>query len=255
MAGRVERVIITGASRGIGLATAKLLSGQGAKVAGIARTADLGVIGPMGAALALDLSVAADAERAIGAAEEAIGPCDALVLAAGVAEHAPITDVDAARIEKHFALNVRAPLLLCRDFARRLEARDAKGTIVLVASTLGIAPARHTSVYAATKGAVIAMTKALAVELAPRVRVNAVAPGVIDTEMTRAPRLRRGESMPTGEALKKRQQEQMDALALLHPLGRVGHAEEVAESIAYLLTAEFATGTVLVLDGGLTAGG
>ena len=249
-------VIVTGASRGIGFSTAEALAARGERVAAIARF-ERGSehVAKFAEPIALDLSRTDHAERAVDAAEAIVGPCDAMVLAAGVAEHAPIEDVDAARIERHFALNVRAPMLMCRALAQRAKARGRPASIVLVASTLGIAPAKRTSVYAATKGAVIAMTKALAVELAPSgVRVNAVAPGVIDTEMTRALRLEPGEQTPTGEERARREAEQMKALAGLAPIGRVGHAHEVAAGILYLLDAELAVGTILVLDGGLTAG-
>jgi NAD(P)-dependent dehydrogenase (short-subunit alcohol dehydrogenase family) len=125
----------------------------------------------------------------------------------------------------------------------------------MVASTLGIAPAKRTGVYAATKGAVIAMTKALAVELAPiGVRVNAIAPGIVDTEMTRALRLERGEAIPRGDERTRREDEQMAAFARMHPIGKVARPTDIAAGILYLLDAQMAAGTVLVLDGGLTAG-
>ncbi len=252
----MSNVIVTGASRGIGFATVEALARRGDRVAAIARF-DRGSeeIAKIAEPVALDLSRSEDAERAVDAAEAAVGPCDAMVLAAGVAEHAPIEEVDAARIERHFAINVRAPLLMCRALARRSKERGTPASIVMVASTLGIAPAKRTSVYAATKGAVIAMTKALAVELAPfGVRVNAIAPGVVDTEMTRTLRLDPGEVMPVGAERARREDAQMAALARLHPIGRVGRPRDVAAGILYLLDAEMAVGTVLVLDGGLTAG-
>lgn len=249
-------VIVTGASRGIGFATAEALAARGDRVAAIARF-ERGSehVAKFADPLALDLSRVEHAERAIASAEALVGHCDAMVLAAGVAEHAAIEEVDAARIDRHFSLNVRAPLLMCRDFAARVRARGTPAAIVMVASTLGIAPAKRTSVYAATKGAVIAMTKALAVELGPfGIRVNAVAPGLIDTEMTRALRLEQGETMPIGEERTRRECEQMRAFAALSPLGRVGRPHDVAAAILYLLDAKIATGTVLVLDAGLTAG-
>jgi NAD(P)-dependent dehydrogenase (short-subunit alcohol dehydrogenase family) len=252
----VSNVIVTGASRGIGFATMEALAARGDRVAAIARF-DGGSehVAKIAEPIALDLSRTEDAERAVDVAESIVGPCSAMVLAAGVAEHAPIEDVSAARIDRHFAINVRAPLLMCRELAKRAKARGTSASIVMVASTLGIAPAKRTSVYAATKGAVIAMTKALAVELAPfGVRVNAIAPGVVDTDMTRALRLEPGEPMPTGAELSRRQDEQMLALAALHPIGHVGSSRGVAAGILYLLDAEDAAGTILVLDGGLTAG-
>ena len=252
----MSTVIVTGASRGIGLATTAALAARGDRVIGIARyEAGSEHVAKIADPLALDLSRTEDAERAVAAAEEIAGPVDAMVLAAGVAEHAPLEEVDAARIERHFALNVRAPLLMCRELAKRAKARGRGASIVMVASTLGIAPAKRTSVYAATKGALIAMTKALALELAPAgVRVNAIAPGVVDTEMTRRLRLEPGEPMPGGAERARREDEQMRALAGLHPIGRVGRPEDVAAGILYLLDAELAVGTILVLDGGLTAG-
>ncbi len=248
--------LVTGASRGIGRAVAEALARRGERVAGVARFERAGEPLPEGVErVALDLSSAADAERAVDAAERAVGPITNMVLAAGVAEHAPIEDVDVARIERHFAINVRAPMLLCRDLARRAKERGEGASIVLVASTLGIAPAKRTSVYAATKGAVIAMTKALAVELAPAgVRVNAIAPGIVDTEMTRRLRLEPGETMPTGEERARREDAQMRAFASFHPTGKVGRPEDVAAGVLYLLDAAQAVGTILVLDGGLTAG-
>ena len=94
-----------------------------------------------------------------------------------------------------------------------------------------------TSVYAATKGAIVALARTLAIDLAPRVRVSCIAPGAVDTEMIRAPR----------------SEESLRELAALHPVGRIGTADEIAEAAEYLLEARFATGTQLVLDGGLTA--
>ncbi len=256
------RAIVTGASGGIGLATSALLSQRGVQVAGIARFGDeaaraafLAATGGRGEILPLDLARVEDCERAVALAEERIGACDWLVCAAGIAEHVELARVDAVSLDRHHAINVRAPFLLARDFGLALRARGQRGAIVMLASTLGIAPAPTTSMYATSKGAVIAMTKALALELAPDgVRVNAIAPGVIETGMTRAPRLAAGEPAPIGDEARARGDAQIRELAKLHPIGRVGRPEEVAEGILYLLSAELAVGTILVLDGGLTAG-
>ena len=160
---------------------------------------------------------------------------DAFVHAAGLGEHRAIADTDDAQVERLFEVNVFAGIDLARQFIRALRDRGDAGNIVFITSTLVDRPAPSTSIYSATKGALTAFTKALAIELArEQIRVNAVAPGIIDTDMIRT----RGDDL--------------QVLAKLHPLGRMGHAHEVASAVSYLLRAEFATGTVLTLDGGLS---
>ncbi|AKF05820.1 SDR family NAD(P)-dependent oxidoreductase [Sandaracinus amylolyticus] len=238
----VESVIVTGASRGIGRATAERLIASGRRVAAVARDAralDALVAGSGGRAVAIDADLASpDALRTVvPRAIEALGDVDALVSCAGIAKHRPLAAIDEALFDEHVALNVRAPLFLSRDLARHLDARDASGAIVHLASTLALQGVAGTSVYAATKGAIVALARTLAIELAPRVRVSCIAPGAVDTEMIRAPR----------------SEESLRELAALHPVGRIGTADEIAEAAEYLLEARFATGTLLVLDGGLTA--
>lgn len=242
MSTAVRTAIVTGASRGIGRAVAERLLAEGRRVAAVARdrrALDALVASSGGRAIAIEADLASpDALRGVlPAAIEAFGEVDALVACAGVARHRPLAAVDEALFDEHFALNVRAPLLLSRDLARHLDERDAEGAIVHLASTLALQGVPHTSVYAATKGAIVALARTLAIELAPRVRVSCVAPGAVDTEMIRAPR--------SEEALRD--------LAALHPVGRIGRPEEIADAVLYLLEARFATGTLLVLDGGLTA--
>jgi NAD(P)-dependent dehydrogenase (short-subunit alcohol dehydrogenase family) len=238
----VRTVLVTGASRGIGRAVAERLLASGRQVAAVARDrsalASL-VAGGGGLAVGIeaDLTSAEGLRTVLPRAIEALGDVDALVSCAGMARHRPLAAVDEALLDEHVALNLRAPLLLSRDLARHLEGRGAEGAIVHLASTLALQGVPGTSVYAATKGAVISLARTLAVELAPRVRVSCVAPGAIDTEMIRAPRSEEG----------------LRELAALHPLGRIGRPEEVAEAVEYLLEARFATGTLLVLDGGLSA--
>ena len=124
---------------------------------------------------------------------------------------------------------------------------------MVLSSTLAMRPAPTTIAYAASKAALIAMVKAAALELAPDgIRVNAVAPGVVETDMTRALRLAPGEPMPLGEEHEARVAAQLDALRRLHPLGRLGTPEEIAEAITFVLDAAWATGSVLTIDGGLT---
>jgi 3-oxoacyl-[acyl-carrier protein] reductase len=239
---RLERVLVTGASRGIGRALAEQLLAAGRHVAAVARDAaslDALVQKSDGRAIALaaDLTRTSDVEHLVARAIDGLGGVDALVACAGIAHHRPLTEIDAAHIDEYHALHVRAPLLLSRDIASHLRERSASGAIVFVSSTLALQGVPHTSAYAASKGALISLTRSLAVELAPHIRVACVAPGVIDTDMIRG----------------TRSDEDVQALAVLHPLGRLGQADEIAEAIRYLLDARFATGTVLVVDGGITA--
>jgi NAD(P)-dependent dehydrogenase (short-subunit alcohol dehydrogenase family) len=136
--------------------------------------------------------------------------------------------------------------------ARDWVAARSGGAIVNVASTLATNPAEGTAAYAASKAALIAWTKSFALELAPhQVRVNAVAPGIIDTDMIHVLRGAEASTLPEAEHA-SRLAAQLAQLAALHPLGRLGTADEVAEAVIYLLDAKFVTGTVLVVDGGLT---
>ena len=121
-----------------------------------------------------------------------------------------------------------------------------------VSSTLSERAAEFTSVYAATKAALNALTRGLALELAPHgIRVNAVLPGGVDTDMLRAPRLRPGESLDEA-ALALRVESQLEALSALHPLGRLGRPDEVADVVVSLLDREWQTGSLVSIDGGLS---
>lgn len=237
-----QRVLVTGASRGIGRALTEQLLETGCQVAAVARdikALDALVQRSDGRAIAVsaDLTRASDVERVVAHAIDGIGAIDALVACAGVAHHRPLSEIDAAHIDEYHALHVRAPHLLARDLAAHLRERNARGAIVFVSSTLAQKGVPDTSAYAASKGALISLTRSLAVELAPLIRVSCVVPGAIDTDMIRT----------------TRSSDDVERLAALHPLGRLGRAEEIADAIRYLLDAKFATGTVLTIDGGITA--
>jgi NAD(P)-dependent dehydrogenase (short-subunit alcohol dehydrogenase family) len=123
---------------------------------------------------------------------------------------------------------------------------------VFISSTLALRPLPTSAVYSAAKAGMLAAMRSLAlVGAARRIRANAVCPGVVDTEMVRAPRLSPGETPPTGEELERRISAQLSTLGALHPLGRLGKAEEVAEAVVHLLAAPWTTGSELVIDGGL----
>lgn len=252
-----ERWLVTGASRGIGRAIALRLATRASVIATVRSDDDARSLalesGGRIASLRVELSDRAARARVVPDAERSFGPLDGLVHAAGLGEHRLLEHVDHAQMDRHFEVNVFAALDLVQSLARSLRGRRAAGSVLLVTSTLADRPAPGTTVYGATKGALTSMTRTLALELASdRIRVNALAPGVIDTDMVRTPRLAPGEAMPVGEARVAREAAQLAELARLHPIGRVGRPEEVAEAADFLLHAEFATGTVLVLDGGLS---
>ncbi len=196
--------------------------------------------------LAADVGTDAGRRAIVAAAGE--GPVDALVQAAGVIRYEGVGAIDVGSVEEQCATNFVGPMLLAQALVPAL--RRARGSIVNVASTLAIRPAPLTATYSATKAAMLAWTRVFAAELAPEVRVNAVAPGVVDTEMVRQVRLAPGEAPPADPAA--RIEEQLAFLRTLHPLGRLGVPDDVARAVVYLLDASWVTGTVLTVDGGLT---
>jgi NAD(P)-dependent dehydrogenase (short-subunit alcohol dehydrogenase family) len=224
--------LITGAGSGIGAAVARLLAAEGAEVI----VADLfpeAVAEELGAqAVVLDVRHEAEVEFAMG-------DLDVLVNCAGIGSttNAPETTLDIW--ENVFAVNARGTFLCCKYAIPGMAARGG-GSIVNIASVAALVGLRNRAAYCASKGAVVSLTRALAVDhVADGIRVNAVAPGTVDSPWVR----RLVEDV--GESL--------DALRARQPMGRLGTPEEIAEAVAYLAAAEFVTGSVLVIDGGLTA--
>lgn len=238
------RVLVTGASRGIGRAVAQRLHGEGHVLALSARGGpNLAAVlaeTPGSHGLPADLLLTADAEALVGRAVAALGGLDALVCCAGIVHYASALETGTRELAEQLQLNTIAPFLLSQQAGRHLAAAGG-GSIVHVASTLGVRPAPDTAGYAASKAALISLTRSFALELGPSdVRVNAIAPGVVDTDMIRVAR-RPGVDVAA----------QLQELAALHPLGRLGQPAQVAEAVSYLLGARFVTGSVLTLDGGL----
>ena len=184
--GRVA--IVTGASSGIGKRTAELLAERGARVAILARSAEAlrAIAGERMLAVPGDVSIPEDVERLFAETEARFGPCDLLVNNAGIIDPAPLVDTTPDRWRRMFTVNVEAVYLACRRALPSMLARGA-GTIVNVASISGVpGPDKFPGwvSYCASKGAVISLTEALAVEVKSRgVRVNAVSPGSVDTPM------------------------------------------------------------------------
>lgn len=246
-----RRVVITGAASGIGRATAHAFARDGALVALLdnasERLESVQAELPGNGHLAIETDVASPAAvaRAFAQIREKFGHLDVLVNNAGINPTAPSSvEIDEALYDRVMDVNVKG-LFFCTQAAMPLL-RDAAGAaIVNMASVSGMIGWGGTSVYSASKGAVIGLTRFHAAELAPRgIRVNAVCPGSIRTPMVEAVFA----NVPDADAA-------WASTAALHPLGRVGTADEVADAIMYLASAKssFVTGTCLVIDGGLTA--
>lgn len=240
------RVLVTGASRGIGHATARAILRQGGRVIAVARNAPkleaLRAEAPDRVhTVTADLSDTAVLPGVVHDAAAPFGGLDGLVNCAGIARYQKVGAISLEAVEAQLRVNLVAPLFLAQEAAKHIP---AGGAIVNVSSTLAVRVAPTTAVYAATKAALDSITKTLAVELAPaRIRVNAVLPGVVDTDMVRAPRDESGETSV---------EQQLESLRMLHPLGRLGQPEEIAEAIVGLLDHPWQTGSLVIVDGGLS---
>lgn len=248
-------VIVTGATRGIGRATVQAILARGGRVVAIAR--DQEALSALEAsepnrirALSVDLEDPARVTEAAQHAIDAFGSVDGLVNCAGVARYESVGSIGLESIEAQLRVNLVAPLLLSQAIASHL--RNRGGSIVNVSSTLSQHVAPQTVVYAATKAALNTLTKGLALELAGAgVRVNAVLPGGVKTDMLRTPRLHPGETLDP-EELEARLEARLAAFASLHPLGRLGTPEEVAAVIVGVLDQTWQTGSLVTIDGGLS---
>jgi NAD(P)-dependent dehydrogenase (short-subunit alcohol dehydrogenase family) len=243
-------IVVTGGSRGIGRAAAKLSGARGWSVAvnylgnaGAAgeTIADIERVGGRAIAVQGDVAVEADIVRLFDAAEKAFGPVDALVNNAGILGPAmPLVDMTVERMKRIFDTNVLGSYLAAREAARRMaRSRGGRGGVIInlssAAARLG-APNEFVD-YAGSKGAMDSMTAGLAKELGPEgIRVNAIRPGMIDTE------IHASGGKPDRAA----------TMGALTPLGRAGTADEVAEAIVWLISdaASYVHGAILDVSGG-----
>lgn len=233
--------LITGAGTGIGLATAVMMAAHGASVVlvdidrlALARAVDvLGVPPKRVLSIAADVSDAQACDHAVTQAAERFGGIDFLVHCAGVYPEATIADTTDAAWQRLMGINLNGTFFLCR--AAQSQLRDG-GAVVLLASLAAHRGSYAHAAYAATKGAILSFARSLALELAPRVRVNTVSPGIIQTAMTRDLIGQKGEQ-----------------LLAATPLGRHGTADDIAGTIAFLCSplAAFVTGETLQVNGGL----
>jgi NAD(P)-dependent dehydrogenase (short-subunit alcohol dehydrogenase family) len=245
-----KRVLVTGSSRGIGFEIAKAFLDAGACVAIHGSTeqsvgAAMEKLGDNERAIAApgNIGTVAGCESAVGTAIEAFGGLDILVNNAGVGAGRPIADCDEAMWDAHADVNLKGLFFCCR--AAIPELRKSKGNIVNIASDAGLMGVPGITVYCGTKGGVVNMSRAMALEIAPDVRVNCICPGYVDTDMIRVSVKKR----PDPEAAWKR-------MIDYAPLKRIASPEEIAHAVLYLASyeARFITGTSLAIDGGSTAG-
>ncbi|MEM7135398.1 MAG: SDR family oxidoreductase [Myxococcota bacterium] len=250
------RVLVTGASRGIGRATARKILERGGRVVAVgrddAKLEEVRALAPDRVRVVVtDLGRTDALGKLADAAVAAFDGLDGLVNCAGVARYESVGAISRDAVDLQVRINWLAPLFLSQYVAENLQGRG--GAIVNVSSTLSERAAATTAVYAATKAALNAITKTLALELAAsRIRVNAVLPGVVDTEMVRAPRRGPGDPPLEGPDLDAEVQAQLDSLRALHPLGRLGQPDEIADVILGLLDHPWQTGSLVVVDGGLS---
>lgn len=241
---------VTGGASGIGAATARRLALEGASVAILDRDGpgaetlaeELRAGGARAAGYIVDVADASAVEACLTAAEADLGPLHALVVSAGIAERRRFLELEVEEWRRVLEVNLTGVFVCAQAAARRMVAAGRGGAIVNVSSVAGLAGVRNRTAYGASKHGVVGLTKVMALDLAPyRIRVNAVAPGAIETPLT-APLLAREEAGAQ--------------VAAAYPLGRWGQADEVAELIVFLASerATFVTGVTVPIDGGLLAG-
>ncbi len=245
--------LITGGASGIGRTTALLFAREGATIALADVNADAGQhvadeITQSGGRVffaTIDVTQAADCQRLVELAIREFGQIDILFNNAGIIRRATVLDLSEDDWDRVMAVNVKSIYLLSREVIPHMQ-KAGGGTIINTASGWGLAGGAKAAVYCASKGAVVLLTKAMAVDHGPQqIRVNCICPGDTDTGMLRI------EAQQLGE-----ENSRFLAEAAKRPLGRVGTPDEIAQAVLYLASdaSSFVTGTALVVDGGGLAG-
>jgi 2-dehydro-3-deoxy-D-gluconate 5-dehydrogenase len=248
-----KRAIVTGGARGIGLAISYRLAEAGASVliadvdAKAAEEACLAFkdCGKKPIAVQCDISVEGDVRMMVDFAVDNMGGIDILVNNAGIYPRKPLAETSAADLERVMGINLKGTFLCSREAARNMTKQNTGGSIINIVSIGAVHPSRDgLAAYESSKGAVLTMTKSLALELAPNdIRVNAIAPGGILTE-----------GVMTGgyDATSAQGKAQLKAFMARMPLGRMGRPDDVAGVALFLASslADYMTGTVITVDGG-----
>jgi NAD(P)-dependent dehydrogenase (short-subunit alcohol dehydrogenase family) len=248
-----KTAVITGGASGIGRATALLFAQQGAAVtivdlnqaAGLEVEREVSLAGGRAIFERADVTSASDCRRVIQRSVREFGGIHVLFNNAGIIRRASVTEISEDDWDTVMAVNVKSIFLMSREVIP-IMAKAGGGSIVNMASGWGLAGGARAAVYCASKGAVVLLTKAMAIDHGgQRIRVNCICPGDTDTAMLR------GEAQQLGDA-----EDRFLADAAKRPLGRVGTPEEIAQAALYLASdaSSFVTGTALVVDGGGLAG-
>ncbi len=250
--------VVTGAGQGIGRSIALKLAADGLDIVvadlsfqqekGAAVVAEIEALGRKGVFVAADVSVKADVEAAVKAAEEQLGGFDVIVNNAGIAQVKPILEITAEDLDKIFRINVNSVVFGIQAAAESFIRRGVPGRVISAASIAAIKGFPILGAYSASKFAVRGITQAAAQELAPRgITVNAYAPGIVGTGMWEVidERLSEINGKPRGANLK----ENVDTIAL----GRIETPEDVAGVVSFFASANagYVTGQVLLVDGGM----
>jgi len=244
LAGKVA--VVTGASKGIGAAIAKALGAEGAAVVvnyssskadgeGVAK--EIAALGGKAVALQASLAKPEETERLFVESNKVFGPVDILVNNAGIYEFSPLEKVTPEHFHKHFNLNVLGLLLASQAAAKQFD--GSGGSIINVSSVVSTLAVPEAAVYSGTKGAVDAITRSLAAELGPRrIRVNAIRPGMVETEGTRSAGIAESEMRKQVEAQT--------------PLRRIGQPQDIAGAAVFLASddSSWITGETFVISGG-----
>lgn len=242
--------VVTGGAKGIGAATAALLASEGVivviadidAVEGLKTIARIGEAGGESTFVEADVSSRDGAEAAVAHSYDTFGRIDILVSNAGIQRYGNVVETSEEVWDEVMAVNLKSTFLMAKYCVPRILEQES-GAIVVVASVQGLAAQRGVAAYSASKGGAIALTRAMAVDFAPKIRVNCVLPGSVDTPMLRGAAAKFSDD--PAAAIKR--------WGNMHPMGRVAEPEEIARVIAFLASPQssFVTGAAIQVDGGL----